>query len=85
MESSSIVQLPNDLCSLISGDIKTLRRLTPDAKIRSMACRCLSLYDSPLINKARNNLFELKTTPDRLKVAEDVVLDTLLLPDQIWE
>jgi hypothetical protein len=67
--------LPNDLCSLISGDIKTMRRMTPEVKARPLARRCLSLQDSPMTSKVRNNLqFDQQRTPDRLKVADENAL-----------
>lgn len=56
-------QLPEDLNSLLSGDIKAVRN-TPEQKAKPIARRSLSLTENRLMNRARSNLFEM-STPER--------------------
>lgn len=60
--------MPTDLCSLLSGDIKAVRN-TPEHKSRPIARRSLSMNESNIVNRARNNLFDLSLTPERQRQA----------------
>lgn len=63
----AIQQLPNDLSSLLSGDIRAVRNTPEQKHHRPAARRSLSLNDSNecILRRTRSSLFEKTATPER--------------------
>lgn len=75
-------QLPNDLNSLISGDIKTIRT-TPETTRRPLVRRCLSMNDNNVVanNKVRTNLFDTQLTP-KSKTSNIDMIESVITPEK---
>uniref|UniRef100_A0A336M1V0 protein-tyrosine-phosphatase n=1 Tax=Culicoides sonorensis TaxID=179676 RepID=A0A336M1V0_CULSO len=60
--------MPTDLSSLLSGDIKAIRNTPEQRRPAPIARRSLSMNESNFINRARNNLFDYDTTPEKISL-----------------
>lgn len=77
-------QMPTDLNSLLSGDIKAVRN-TPEhvKRLAPIARRSLSMNESNFINRVRNSLFDCDITPEKITTTPVRQALTPIQPQQV--